>query len=249
MQRIVPGAIPVVEAIQAVSTTRRIWEFIEHPFTLTVVAIIAGVIGVVVFTPVLILCGVLLFAAIVRTNLVTAAGRKRWLVYGCISLLLAATIYGANALVRLKINPPPPPPQLSIIAYEVILFKPKFPPFANIFVENSGGDGRIIVYGDGAVSQLSADENGIIKEVKGILQKTVKEGGGLVFTIKAHEKRWFSVSGPALTEDQAHSLGNGERMFFFLGTIVVNGGGPQDYSFCSFVVGDKPNVVLQCPEN
>ena len=90
-----------------------LWEFTEHPLTLAALAIVAGVIGVVYFTPVLIVSGILLLVAVVRTKLVTVKGVKKLLAYAGITLAITVFIYGVDRLVKNKLTPSTP--QLSVV--------------------------------------------------------------------------------------------------------------------------------------
>jgi hypothetical protein len=139
-------------------------------------------------------------------------------------------------------------PEISLLGYEVILFKPKFNPFANVFMQNIGGEGTITVYSSSGLSPTTANPIEIRKELERNTKNLVSGGGGLVFSVQAQEKRWFTVMGPDLSAEQAKLLKGGKYFFYFTGTILVNGMNSNKYDFCSFVRGDRPNVVLQCPE-
>jgi hypothetical protein len=75
----------------------------------------------------------------------------------------------------------------------------------------------------------------------------VAAGGGLSFSLKPQETKWFTVIGPLLTPQQAKLLKQGTYAFYFSGTSIKGSDG-RNYDFCSFVEGNKPNVILQCPE-
>jgi hypothetical protein len=65
--------------------------------------------------------------------------------------------------------------------------------------------------------------------------------------VKSQEGGWFTIFGPMFDQQQADELKSGRRAFYFSATII-NGNQGGDYDLCSFVIGNRPDVVLQCPE-
>jgi hypothetical protein len=159
----------------------------------------------------------------------------------------AIIIWGGMCYVGWKVRPQPQSPKLAIIGYEVILFKPNQNPFANVFFQNIGGEGRIVVYSYSGVALSTASPLAVRRDLENVTKKLVSKGGGLAFTLRPQETKWFTVTGPSLSPQQAELLKNGTYSFYFSGTIV-NGYDGKNYDFCSFVEGNKPNVVIQCPE-
>jgi hypothetical protein len=172
---------------------------------------------------------------------------KRWI--GWISLTIAAVL--GLVWCGFELSRGEAKPQLVVTGYEVVLFKPDYPPFANVYLENLGGKGTITGYGGGAVVPATANIHDVCKGLKADVQKLVTAAkDGLVFPIQPHEKKWNSVFGPKITEDQARSLANGNSYFFFYGTTLVNGGNPQDDPvYYNFVRGNNPKAIMNCPEN
>jgi hypothetical protein len=167
----------------------------------------------------------------------------RSLVYLGLLLVIAGATYKLA-------SSPPPLPQLSITSYQVILFKPGSGPYANVYVENSGGKGIVSGYSETTVVPTTADLKYVIKQLRSGVQNLVRSGGGPLFPIQPHEKKWVTAFGPDLTTDQASSLVKGDSYFFFVGTFVVKDGDPQDNpTYCNFVRGNNPNVILNCPED
>ena len=138
-------------------------------------------------------------------------------------------------------------PQMEIRGYEVVLFKPNSRSVANVFIENIGGDGTITVYSSAAFALPTANALEVKRQLESNTDVVVaRELGGVEFALEAQEQRSFTVNGPQPTPEQTKSLNLGQLYFYFSGTII---GGESEKKFCSFVVGNKSNDVLQCPEN
>jgi hypothetical protein len=148
-------------------------------------------------------------------------------------------------------TPAPELPIISIQGQQVALFKPGYDyPYANVFFQNIGGSGHIVGYSYGALALSSAEPVEIKKELDKILKELVsqdKKDEKNVFALRPQDKRWFTVVGPMLTKEQAEGLRSGKYAFYFSGVVVVRGG-PMNYDFCGFVIGNKPDVILECPE-
>ena len=162
-------------------------------------------------------------------------------------LVWLTVICGGMTTLGAGVWPKPKPPKIITLGFEIILFNPGQPPFANVFFQNVGGEGKVVIYSSAGLALASADPSEIGRELTKTVDKVVSEGGGIVYTIGSQERKWFSVMGPSLTSEQAESLKNGTHAFYFRGA-VVNNDGSRNYDFCNFVVGNRPNVVLQCPE-
>ena len=91
---------PEHPVLQNTSTTRKLLEFFEHGWTLAVVGLVAALLGVFVFTPVLVICGVVVLLTFRRVGVVSG---KRWpvqlMAYACVTILSGAALYGANVLI------------------------------------------------------------------------------------------------------------------------------------------------------
>lgn len=164
--------------------------------------------------------------------------------------LITLLVIGA-ATYRLALPLPADKPNMSILGYEIVLFKPGYSPFANVFFQNIAGDGMITAYSFGALALTSSDPVAVRKEVDTNLKKTIAEGNAgqhLVFSLKRQEKRWFTVFGPTLSDEESQGLKEGKYCFYFSGAIMVNGEHSPNTTFCNYVEGDKPNVILQCPD-
>src|ERR1700730_3996862 len=156
-------------------------------------------------------------------------------------------IIGVLALLGWAVWPALELPRVAITGYDVILFKPYQSTFVNIYFRNVGGPGNITIYSAAGFALATANPRDIKNEVDSFTQKGVAAGCGLAFSLKPQEIKWFTVIGPLLTPQQAELLRKGTYAFYFSGTIIRGFDG-RNYDFCSFVEGNKPNVVLQCPE-
>lgn len=138
-------------------------------------------------------------------------------------------------------------PQIAIIGYQVALFEPHRPCFANLLFQNLGGEGTITVFSAASFALATANPADIKKELYDLVKKTAAENEGLHFTLKPQEKNWFTVFGAVPTAPQRKLLKTGKYAFYFSGTIL-NGSNGKNYEFCNFVEGNKPNVIIECPE-
>jgi hypothetical protein len=97
-------------------------------------------------------------------------------------------------------------PEISLIGYQVYLFRPDTNPFANIYLQNIGGQGKFTVYTYAALALATTDPVEVTKEIENANRILVAHGGGLSFSISPMEKRWFTVIGAPLSDDQARLL-------------------------------------------
>jgi hypothetical protein len=135
-------------------------------------------------------------------------------------------------------------PGVRILGYQVILFKPGFNLFANIAFQNTGGEGKITIYSYSAAAPSILNPVVVRKTMENENKKLIEKGGGLSFSVNPMEKKWFTVPGGDLSDEQATAMKAGTLDFYFSGTIVATGKTSRTFDFCSFVVGNKPNVVL-----
>ena len=88
-------------ATPATSLTERLWKFFEHPITLAALAILLGVLGLFVYTPILIACGALFVAAFRRSGVVADyPAKKRAIAYGTLICVIVPALYGCYLLVE-----------------------------------------------------------------------------------------------------------------------------------------------------
>ena len=81
------------------------WDFFENPITLLVVAVVLGAVGLILYTPILIFCVVLMAVALYRSKAVEGKPLKRQVlayvaVVGCSSLAL----YGVDVLLYSRLD-------------------------------------------------------------------------------------------------------------------------------------------------
>jgi hypothetical protein len=167
-----------------------------------------------------------------------------------------------------------PVPQIEIRGYEVVLFDPNGRSVANVTIENVGGGGTIKVYSSAGFALPTTSAREIKRQLESNTAALIeKDLGGVELTLEAQEHGSFTVNGPRRTPEQTNSLDAGELYFYFSGSILTNGGEPNqgnevrvieggesadgdesaagdsEKRFCSYVVGNKPDEVLPCPEN
>ena len=166
-------------------------------------------------------------------------------------------------------------PQIEIRGYEVVLFDPSDRSVANVMIENVGGGGTIKVYSSAGFALPSTSAREIKRQLESNTEVLIaKDLGGVELTLRAQEQGSFTVNGPRRTAEQTQSLNDGELYFYFSGTILTDGGESNEGSevqvieggesvegdesadgseskkrFCSYVVGNKPDEVLPCPED
>jgi hypothetical protein len=205
--------------------------------------------GVVVCVVTALLLPKFVVAALVFAGLCAAAGAYLldWLSTPLRAIASLIIIIGGLALLGWAVWPAPELPRVAITGYDVILFKPYQSTFVNIYFRNVGGPGNITIYSAAGFALATANPTDIKHELDSFIQKGLAAGGGLSFSLKPQEIKWFTVIGPLLTPQQAELLRKGTYAFYFSGTIIRGFDG-RNYDFCSFVEGNKPNVVLQCPE-
>jgi hypothetical protein len=122
---------------------------------------------------------------------------------------------------------------------------------ANITIQNDGGNAQIVCYGATFVAKSTDDEKErgkLLKELQSLVQKYVREGGGLKFTVRPKESRWFTNFGPILTDEQIAQYRKGDFTFYFAGSVIITESKiTKSLDYCSFVIGNNPNAILSCP--
>jgi len=170
-------------------------------------ACLAGVMAIALFlvekTPATIVSLLLLMLALLVYPILHFAKRVAWRVvafigFGLVTLLFAWHVWPPKQADQSKATP-----KVSILGYEVILFKSNMNPFANVFFQNVGDKGQITICSSSGLSPTSADVAKVKKELESVTKGVASKGGGLVFSVEAQEKRWFTVMGPTLSDEQA----------------------------------------------
>jgi hypothetical protein len=120
---------------------------------------------------------------------------------------------------------------------------------ANIYFQNDSGDADIVVYWSDAVAATTATPNqAVIDQLQKSVADVVRQGGGLHFNVRSKEGKWFTVLGPVLSNDQVEKYNKGELTFYFVSTVLINEQGTtRSMDNCSFVTGNNPNAIIQCP--
>jgi len=83
--------------------TEGLWRFFEHPITLAALAILLGVLGLFIYTPILSACGGLFLIAFYRSK---AVAKRSWrvqaLAYTVLVCIIVPALYFTNRLVERK---------------------------------------------------------------------------------------------------------------------------------------------------
>ena len=80
-----------------------LWKFIEHPITLAALAVIMGILGLFVYTPILGACGALFVLAFYRSEAVAGQTTKvQVLAYAVLICVISPALYGCYRLVDWK---------------------------------------------------------------------------------------------------------------------------------------------------
>jgi hypothetical protein len=188
--------------------------------------------------------GFLWLAAVSYMSTALASSRFKFPAQAVAAIIIAAATYHL-------VTPPAEFPIISISGQQVALFKPGYNyPYANVFFQNIGGPGQIVGYSYGAIALATTEpvevKKDLDKMLKGLVSQDKKDETN-VFSLRPQDRRWLTVVGPVPSEEQAEGLKSGKYAFYFSGVVVVHGG-PTNYDFCSFVEGNKPDVILQCPD-
>ena len=88
-----PAPIPIED--------RRFFDFVEHPLFLAGFSIVGGIVGVFLYTPVLLICEVCILLALHRSKVLRGRGKLyQATAYGIVFLLSATLLLGVDVLVK-----------------------------------------------------------------------------------------------------------------------------------------------------
>jgi len=121
---------------------------------------------------------------------------------------------------------------------------------ANVYFQNDAGDADVVVYSasGAAITTSGGPDQAVIVQLRKIVADFVREAGGLHFTVRSKEGRWFTIVGPVLSIDQVQAYNKGELTFYFVSTMLINEQGTvRSMDNCSFVAGSNPTAIIQCP--
>lgn len=173
--------------------------------------------------PLLLILSVLLFlvwpVSATITRLVTDEKKRRiaYIRVWCILVLVATLV-----VYRLPHLEPNELARFHVIGSQVA-FNNRNPNqlIANIYIENDAGDADIVAYSAAGIASVTNNQQDIIKELRKTVSDFIKQGEGLHFTVLAKEKKWFTVQGPVLSDDQVQQYTKGEFAFYFVVSVVL----------------------------
>jgi len=140
-----------------------------------------------------------------------------------------------------------PQPRITFLETQVYTDRPNLPLFANVSFQNTGARGKMTGYSVGALTLTSIKTPEARRTLKQLTEQLIKNGGGLTYHIGAQEQKWFTIFGPTPTQQQSLQMKNAELDFYFFATMITDPGN-EKFDYCSYVVANRPNVVLECEE-
>jgi hypothetical protein len=119
---------------------------------------------------------------------------------------------------------------------------------ANIYIHNDAGEADIVAYSYSGLAKADADQREVINELRKVLSGLVRTGQGLHFTVRGNEDKWFTIVGPTLSDEQVEQFKKGKLPFYFMASVVIQEQTTSnELEHCGFVLGDRPNVIIDCP--
>lgn len=125
------------------------------------------------------------------------------------------------------------------------------PPFANITVQNIGGDGIIVGHTCTLMVEHDNDEVGekavvARRKLESCMAPLIESGVGIRYSVRSQEKKWFTAMGQKLDSTQEQLLTDNKLDFWFY-AVVLPEHGPRFYA-CGHIVGERTGAILECPE-
>jgi hypothetical protein len=99
-----PPAKPPIDPVRRKSLSHRLFDFVEHPLFTLPVGILGGIVGLVLYTPVLAICGVCVILAFHRAKVVTEESLwTQLLVYIVLSGMVVGSLWGLHLIIDKKL--------------------------------------------------------------------------------------------------------------------------------------------------
>jgi hypothetical protein len=245
------------------NTWQRLIDFFENPLVITAVGVLCGLVGTIIYTPVLTICGLCFLLGFHRAKVV--ADKQLWVK---ILSYFAVFVLSTSLLVYVKWQLRAAPAYVkerTFMKWELQQIGIDTSPdagsdFGKLFVNaqcrNTGQQIARSVYCDASVFIHEDNRESLTPKVQEkyfeqFLDRNRKEKKFVVDrTLTPTDGKWFSPHGPQFTQELRSKLDNGDNLLVVVGRITYKDDAGEHYSDeCSFMlppVSDPRPVWAGC---